>query len=318
MATANSTLTEVVSTTLRNHQKSFADNVSYHNALYYKMQKGGRIREVGGGYELVEPLDYAQNSTYQRYSGLDVLNIGSSEVLSAAKYDWKQASIAVVISGLEMRQNSGREQIINLIESRITNAKRTASNALSGDLYSAGSLTNQMGGIQNIIQDAGTGTVGGINSSTYTFWKNQFQEAAGTVSVTTIRKEMMNLWVKVVRGQDKPNTIVSSTELFNLYWSSLAELQRFGDVEAGDTGFDTLKFKGVDVFHDTLESGIPATHMYFINTDYLKLCVHKDANWTPMDERVPLQQDALVKLMFWQGNLVCSNRARQGVLIDAS
>ncbi len=316
MTTANSTFTEVVSTTLRNHQKSFADNISYHNALYWKMNKGGRIREVGGGYELVEPLDYSANSTFQRYSGLDTLNIGSSEVLSAAKYDWKQASIAVVISGLEMRQNSGREQIINLIESRVTNAKRTAANSLSSDLYSAGSLSNQIGGIQNIVQDDGTGTVGGIVSGTYTFWKNKYQQCAGTVAATTIRKDMMDLWVQVVRGQDKPDIIVSSTELFNLYWSSLAELQRFGDTEAGDTGFDTLKFKGVDVFHDTSESGIPANRMFFLNTQYLKLCVHKDANWTPMDERVPLQQDAMVKLMFWQGNLVCSNRARQGVMLE--
>ena len=319
MASPNSTFDEIVTTTLRKHRREIADNVSENNALYKRLTKRGKVKLDDGGSEIAIPLDYAENSTYQRYSGLDVLNIGSSEVLSAAKYDWKQAAIHVVISGRELRQNSGSDtRIINLLEARIENAKRTAANNMSEDLYSSGSLTNQVGGIQHIIQDAGGGTVGGIVSTTYTWWKNQFEEAAGTVSKTTIKKEMMDLWLKTCRGSDKTDLIVGSTELFTLYWEALSDLQRFASTEEGDTGFTTLKFMSADVVYDSLASGMPATHMFFINTNYMQLVTHRDANWTVVEDKVPLQQDAIVKPLLWMGNLTCSNRARQGVLIDAS
>lgn len=318
MASPNSTFDEIVTTTLRRHRKDIADNVSNHNALYKRLTAKGKIQLDPGGYEIAVPLDYAENSTYQRYSGLDVLNVGGSEVLSAAKYEWKQAAVHVVISGRELRQNSGSDRIINLLEARINNAKRTAANSMSEDIYSSGSQTNQVGGIQHIIQDDGTGTVGGIVSGTYTWWKNQYEECASTVSKTTIKKEMMDLWLKTTRGTDKPDMIVGSSELFTLYWEALSDLQRFADAEEGKTGFTSLKFMSADVMYDSSASGMPATHMYFLNTDYLGLCVHRDANWTVAEDKVPLQQDAIVKPLLWMGNLTCSNRSLQGVLIDAS
>src|SRR5688572_5574391 len=177
MASPSTIFTEMVTTTLRNHPTEVADNVSRNNALYSRLKKRGKIKKISGGYEIVRPLDYAENATYQRYSGYDALNIQASDVLSAAKYDWVQAAINVTASGRELRMNSGSEQLIDLAEARVKNAMRTAANNMSVDLYSSGALANQMGGLALIIQNAGTGTVGGINSSTYTFWKNKFREA---------------------------------------------------------------------------------------------------------------------------------------------
>ena len=103
MASPNSTFTEIVTTTLREHPDVISDNVSNHNALYRRLKTKGQIEKLDGGYEIVEPLDYAENATFQRYSGYDALNIGASDVLSAAKYDWVQSSINVTASGLELR-----------------------------------------------------------------------------------------------------------------------------------------------------------------------------------------------------------------------
>src|SRR3546814_531481 len=115
MASPNTTFTEMVTTTLRNHPSEIADNVSDHNALYRRLRDKGKIKRLSGGYEIVRPLDYAENATYQRYSGYDTLNISASDVLSAAKFDWVQAAVHVTASGKELRQNSGREAMINLV-----------------------------------------------------------------------------------------------------------------------------------------------------------------------------------------------------------
>jgi hypothetical protein len=62
-------------------------------------------------------------------------------VFTAAQYPIAQAAAAVSISGLEMLQNSGKEKMIDLLESRIGNAERTMQNNLSNDCYSNGRPT---------------------------------------------------------------------------------------------------------------------------------------------------------------------------------
>lgn len=317
MASPNSTFTEIVTTTLRAHRTTIADNVSDHNALYRWLKKNGGIRKLGGGYEIVEPLDYAENGTYTRYSGYDTLDVSASDVLSAAKYDWAQAAIHVTASGRELRMNAGREQLIDLAAARLKNAMRTAANNMSVDIYSAGSLTNQMGGLQLIVPEAGSGTVGGINATTYPFWGNQFLEATGTPSKSTITGEMQTMWLRCVRGTDKPDLIVSSHDLFSYFWNSLTDLQRYASADKAVAGFQSLMFVDAPVIFDSNTNlATTAEQMYFLNTDYLSLVVHSDADWEVDDEKVSINQDAQVIPVYWMGQLTCRNRSLQGIVFD--
>ena len=321
MASPNSTFTEIVTTTLREHPNVIADNVSGHNALYRRLKMKGQIEKKDGGYELVEPLDYAENSTYQRYAGYDALDIGASDVLTSAKFDWVQAAINVVASGRELRMNSGKNAIVDLAKARLKNAMRTAANNMSVDLYSSGSLANQMGGLSHIIQTNGQGSVGGINSTTYTFWRNQFQEASGTNAVTksNIKQEMNALWLACVRGTDKPDVIVSTHDFYAVYEEALQDLQRYASADTATAGFQSLKYKTADVIFDSNDNfSTTGERMYFVNSDYLKLKVHRDANWSQLDEKMSVNQDAVVIPLIFQGQLCCSNRSLQGILIDAS
>jgi hypothetical protein len=321
MPSPNSVFTEMVTTTLRNHPTEVADNVSLNNALYSRLKKRGKIKALSGGYEIVRPLDYAENATYQRYSGFDTLNVNSSDVLTSAKFDWVQAAINVVASGRELRMNSGKEQLIDLAAARTKNAMRTAANNMSIDLYSNGALANQMGGLSNIIQTNGQGTVGGINSTTYPFWRNQFFEAPGTNTVTkaNIRGYMNTLWLNLTRGADQPDLIVSSHDFFALFWDAQQDLQRYTDDQQAVVGFRSLKYGPADVIFDSNANfATNAERMYFLNTNYLELVEHRDARWTTMDEKMSVNQDGVVIPMLWMGNLTCSNRALQGILIDAA
>jgi len=326
MASPNSVFTEMVTTSLRQHRKELADNVSNHNALLARLMKKGRMETVDGGYEIVEPLDYAENGTYQRYSGYQVLNVSQSDVLSAAKFDWKQAAVHVTASGLELRQNAGKNQLIKLAKARLNNAIRTFKNNLSADVYSDGTAANQIGGLQALVADAGTGTVGGINSSTFPFWRNVVQSAAAplqggsaiTPSKDTIQSLMLPLWLELTRGGDKPDIVVSSNDYFTFYEESLTDLKRYtqSDNDPAQGGMLSLKYKSADVFHDggTKGGGIADAHMYFLNTDFLRMVVHRDANMTEIPEQRAINQDAVVIPIIWQGNLVTSNRSLQGVL----
>jgi hypothetical protein len=324
MASPNSVFTELVSTTFRNHAKEIKDNVSKNNALLSRLNSKGRKRVEDGGLSIVTPLDYAANGTYQRYSGFDVLNVSASDVISAAEFSWKQIAVNVVASGLELRSNAGPQRIINLVKARMNNAIRTFKNGLSNDVYSDGTATNQIGGLQAIVSDAGTGTVGGIDSGNFPFWRNQVQSAAAPMqgggaivpSGTTIESLMLPLWLATVRGDDKPDLIASSNDYFSFFEVSQTSIKRYSSESGpteGNAGFVSLKYKNADVIFDG-NSGIPTAHMYFLNTDYLELVVHRDADMTEVPELRAVNQDAVVMPIIWQGNLVVSNRSLQGVV----
>lgn len=321
MPSPNAVFTEMVTTTLRNHATDVVDNITKNNALLRYIKANGGIETESGGYEIVKPLEYAENGTYQRFAGYDTLNVNASDVLSAAKYDWMQVAIHVTASGRELKMNNAREAMIKLVKARIKNAKNTASNQMSIDLYSDGSLTNQMGGLASIIQSNGLGTVGGIDSSVFTIWQNKFFEIPGTNtwSKSNIKGYMNTLWLRLVRGDDKPNLIVSSHDLYSAYEESLQDNQRYMSADDAAAGFEALKYKTASIiFDDNANFGTTAEKMFFLNTKYLYLVQHSEAQWTQDDEKKPINQDAVVVPMFWMGNLVCSNRALQGLLLDAA
>lgn len=279
------------------------------------------MRIEDGGLSIVQPLDYANNSTYQRYSGYDVLNVNAVDVLTAAEYPWRQIAVNVAASGLEMRTNAGPQRIINFVKAKITNAQRSLANGMSLDLYSDGTAANQINGLQAIVADSGAGTVGGINASTWAFWQNPVQSAAAPLqgggaivpSATTIESLMLPLWIKLTRGNDMPDMIVMSDDYFSFFEQSQTSLKRYAPEDDGQGGMIRMKYKTADVFFDS-SGGIPAQHAYFLNTDYLELVSHRDANMTMMDELRSVNQDAVVIPILWQGNLTCSARFLQGTL----
>lgn len=315
---ANSTFTELVSTTFRKHRREIKDNLTNRNALLKYTMRRGNYRREDGGLTIVTPLDYAANGTYQRYSDWDVLDISASDVISAAEYQWRQVALNVVASGRELRINSGESLIVNLVKGRIKNAIRTFNNSFSSDLYSDGTATNQVNGLQAIIADTNTNTVGGIDANVFSFWQNTVRDASDesvTVSATTIEDDMMlPIWLELDRGpDDAPDLIVMDNTYYRFFDASQTSLKRYTNQMNVDAGFVTLGYKTADVLFDG-NSGIPASHGYFINTEYLQLCVHRDADLDVMEDMRPVNQDGSVIPILWMGNLVCSNRKQQGVI----
>jgi hypothetical protein len=321
---ASPNLTEIVTTTLRNRSGKLADNVTKNNVLLNRMKKRGSIDTVSGGRTIVQELEYAENSTYTRYAGYEVLNIQPSDVFTAAEFDWKQAAVAVSISGLEGDvQNVGEEAIIKLLSSRVKNAEKTMMNNLSLDLYSDGTASNgkQIGGLQLLVADAPTsGVVGGIDRASWSFWRNYkysgTTDGGGAVSQTTIQKYMNAVYLATSRGNDHTDLIIADNAYYNFYWQSLQAIQRITSDEMASAGFTSLKFMNSDVVFDGgIGGGCPANHMYFLNTDYIKYRPSSTRNMVPLENVQSINQDATVQLIVWAGNMTLSNATLQGVLI---
>ena len=312
-------LSEIITTTLRNRSGELADNVSKGNALL------NRLREKGGwkaasGRTIVQELDYAENSTFMYYSGGEILNVGTSDVLTGAEFDWKQAAVAVVATGLELDvQNTGKEQVIDLLEGRIKNAQRTMRNNVCNGMYSDGTGTGgkQIGGLQHIVADTPTsGTVGGINRASFSFWQNQvFDHSTDGGAATTaanIQQYMNAEYLECTRGPDKPDLILMGATYYALYWASLQAIQRITDSSTANAGFSSVKFAGADVVYED-NTGMPTQRIYYLNTDYLFLRYAAKRLFKPLERVNSINQDAMVQLITFAGNLTCSNCSLQGV-----
>lgn len=62
-------LSEIVTTTMRNRSRKLADNMSDNNALLMRLRQKGNQKPFSGGVNILQELEYADNSTYKRYSG---------------------------------------------------------------------------------------------------------------------------------------------------------------------------------------------------------------------------------------------------------
>lgn len=321
----SSTMTEVVTMTLRNRTGQLADNVTKNNALLKRLKQKGNIKTVSGGRTIVQELEYAENGTYKRYSGYEALNISPSDVFTGAEYNYAQAAVAVSISGLEMIQNNGEEQAIDLLESRIKNASRTLTNNIALDCYSDGTADGgrQIGGLKLLVSTTPTtGIVGGIDCSTTigTFWRNvAFSSATNGGAAATsanIQSYMNRTYLQLVRGADAPDLIVADNNYYRLYLESLQAIQRIASEDKAMIGFNAIKYMNSDVVLDGgYLGGAPANTMYFLNTDYIFFRPHTERNFTPLgDDRFAVNQDAMVKLVGFAGNMTTSNRFLQGVL----
>ena len=337
-------LSEIVTTTLRNRTGELADNMSRNNALLARLNRRGRVKPFSGGRTIVQELNYANNQTFQWYSGYQVLNIAPSQTFTAAEFPIRQSACAVSISGLEELQNSGEEAIIDLLESRIENAEDTFMNGMSNGIYGDGTVTGSVGGLQLLVASSpSTGVIGGIDRATWSFWQNQAYSSVtnggAAATAANIQNYMDSLWVTLVRGRDSPDLIVTDNNYFKLYWQSLQAIQRIasenGEGEFGTLGYQTLKYNTADVVLDggfqglsgdplpyetaagtSAVGGAPTNTMYFLNTKYIHWRPHSRRNMVPLDpDRFSVNQDAMVKLIGWAGNLTASNMFLQGVLV---
>jgi hypothetical protein len=317
-------VSDIVATTIQNRSRQIADNVTKNNAILAKLSQRGNVKTISGGNVILEELSFAENANGGFYSGYDLLPVAAQDVISAAEFQIKQYAVPVVISGLEMLQNSGKEAFIDLLEGRLNVAESTMMNELSQSIYSdgTGSGGKEVTGLNAAVPaDPTTGTYGGINRATWSFWRSKLYDfsvsAGGAATAANIQAGMNNLWAQTTRGADRVDLIVMDTNYWALYMASLQAQQRFTSPETGNLGFPSIKFMDADVVLDGGIGGFcPANTGFFLNTKFLKWRPHKDRNMVPLspNRRYAINQDAEVQILAWAGNLTASGAQFQGRL----
>lgn len=273
--------------------------------------------------------DTATNTT-NSYSGYETINVGANSPISAAQFPIAQYASSVVISGLEILQNSSKEAIIDLMEGRVKIAEAQLQNRIAADLYGDGTGNggkNLLGFGAALPVLPTSGTYGGIDRATWSFWQNQYYRAVtdggAATTAANIQQYMTTVALRCVRGKNKVDTIVSNGTYYALYVNSLQAIQRVTDEKMAGAGFSNLMFYGGGTSAKVvLDGGIGsstysndantaytgnAAGMWGLNTDYIFFRPHRDRNFVAIGgERQAVNQDAVVKLIGFAGNLTSS------------
>lgn len=313
----------LATTTLHRTRRQFADAIFKASKVAFFLLAKGRVQTEPGGLSIREPLIYSTNQTVKSYSGYDRLDVFPTEELTQAAYNWKQFAGTVSIAGDEELKNSGPEAIMNLLKAKIMVANKSMKEKLNTYLVQTQNFrsTKDFLSLDNLIEDvagASQSTVGGINRATHTWWRNKFK--AG--SLASVTSEFRTFYNNVSENIETPSLILTNQETYEAYEDQNAGKLRLQDTGLLQVGFENLRYKGAVMMWDTSmsDSAIRDTATsadkvsYFMNTDYIRLVLHRQRQFVMSKFVQPYDQDARVAQILVAGNMTCSNSRFQGAL----
>lgn len=326
-------LSEIITTTGRNRQKQLRDNIKNNNFLLTSMDQYDAMEEEDGGRSLVEEMGFQENATFIRYAAAQPFNTAYNPTMTSAEFDWKQFGCAVVINGREERMNSGSAAFIKLLSNRFKIAESTLENNYNSDLLSDGTSDSglQVGGLKLLVAKTNTNTVGTIDRNTTggAFYKNlkvntaTDAPASGTATAATnIEDYYTYMILNTTRGNDRTKVIYAGDTHYRYMMKALQSIQHIQGAKKGEGGYERLAYQGIPIEYGGGvayggQSLLQADLSYFLNTRYLKVRTHKDANMEPLPEVQSINSEAKVQLIVWMGNMTMSNGKLQGVLYDS-
>lgn len=301
-----------------------ADQLFTRVPLFAWLRAGGRLKILNGGADLRQGLLYGTNSTAKWYSGHQVLDVTPQEGNTAAIYVWKQGSVSISYSGLELRQNKGDQtKIADLIKTKQMQAEEALVDLLAVGVFSDGTAagSKQITGLGAMIETTpGTTSYAQVPTGN-TAWRNQAQASIGNAAVNLLPK-MRTLFNDCSQGRGtaatRPDFIVTTQALHEVYESLMAPQLRYTGNEGNDLGLSGLKFKGAPVeWTDNEDTGV----MHMLNSRHIALIVHEDAQGKSLSVggfQKPVNQDSFTAQIPFMGQLVTNNRRKHGKITGAT
>lgn len=292
------------------------DSVYNSNVLFYRLNAANR-KVVRGGTQIELPLAYTRINSAGNYVGFDLLDTTPQDVIKNAAWDWRQKYVTVSVDGATLMKNDSPESVANLVRSYFELARQRAEDDMGTGIFSTGSDLTEIDGLAGAIDD-GTilATYGGLGNRTTTnaFW----QPAAGAYDTTTAvltLAAMQAVFGAATQGARHPTLLVGTQANYNRYWALVQVQQRFptqpagADEQLAAAGFTNLLFNNVPF---AVDSHCPANNIFFMNEEYIDLCIHPSRDWVLEDFQQPVNQDAMVAKLLWMGQLIVKNILRQG------
>lgn len=322
-------VSEIVTTSWSHREKTPMDAVSDNIPLMFMLRKKGRVKTVGGGYEIREPIRYAQNAYVQLIDANEEFALGYNQTLTAFVYPPKIIVVPTLINALERAQNQGPGEFLDLLDEREQIAEDSLVNVMEQMLQGDGTGYGGKAfpGIKSYIVDSVTGgSYGGLARSTYTAIRNTSINLVSTFTGATdssnIESRLRYTKNKVVRNGG-PELALAGETYFNAACDAMSAKQRFTqNEEMLKANFDNVMIEGMTMVNAQGKafsglSRIAVDRAYLIRLDNYALKMYRGFNLEPVKDRTAYNQLVDASIVCGIGSFTCNGAGLSAVCYDS-
>lgn len=292
-----------------------ATNQWVENAALREMEKQGVIQRIALGPTIEVPLDYRVNPDTAVLAGdQDEASLVKTEIATSASYSVAQISVPVVWTKGDEAKNPSENQKISLVKQILENGINSHDDLIEQCIFTSSTAGgDELNGLNDLVSAAGTGTVGGIDSSIETWWRNY---ADTYTDATDIEASFTTAYNRAMKGSGSslaPKFMISGPTPYGLFEAGLQTLQRFIDKDEADAGFKVLAFKSARYVF----SQYGGSKVYFLNPKSYSIVVSKQYFRDKGNTIEIPSQNAFVFKIYSALQAVIGNRSRLAV-VDAA
>lgn len=263
-----------------------------------------------GGHKVVEPLVYATSTQSKWFAKGDTFSTAEEEIATNAEFAWKNVGIPLVIFDQDLMDNAGRQQQVNLAEAKMTWAKNQLAAKISSEMFLTSQSTN--GPVPLPVMIDATSTVGGLNSTTYSWWQSQVDSDVEALT-TAMMENIYNSCLKL-EGAEETDAIMADQITYEGYGELGGPMVRVAESAMPkelNLGFSGYAFRNAAIY---FEPQCTSGAMYFLNPT-LRWRPHTQCakGYKSQVERAE-NQPAVIHLLWQRVALTCGNRASLGKL----
>jgi hypothetical protein len=316
MANASAQFTQLLAATLDEEGTKATDQIFEKVPTYEWLRQKGRVSKIsdwkGSGKYFHPKVTYAKSTASGYTSGYKTLNVIPQTFIGDAVYEMKlaYASCTYDIEG-DVLTNRSPNQLINIVTEKKEQAKETIIDNLNTALFATSVATDYPNTLVTMVDS--TGTIGGINQSTYSWWAS-YEAAVGSWASGGI--EALDIAYNTVskgKRSGMPGIIITDQTTWQYFANSVRAFAGGGDniLHEGDLGVPAIKHNGVEVIWDPdCASGT----MFLLNARSLGLVTDDEADLKSTEFVKPADQLAYVGQIYFRHQLITTERRAQGKL----
>lgn len=231
---------------------------------------------LGARQNIVVNVRKSYDSNFAWAFDMDPVGYNKRNTTEPAAFPWRRAVDGLYLSydrlygnGIKVREGARgayrleqneKVQLVNLLDEQMEVLKLGFLERLNLELLRNGTQSaDAVTGLDGLVSlDPTTGTVGGIDRATATWWRNNVQTGIVSTTANTLRQAMERAWRRSIRTGGVPDFILAGTDFVDAYATyaiSMVQNTDAGSVKRIDaatgSGADTgLYFKGVPIIWD--------------------------------------------------------------------